>query len=38
VYRAIDKAQPADEHRGIAMRMYRGMGMTYWLEKLDVEG
>jgi class 3 adenylate cyclase/tetratricopeptide (TPR) repeat protein len=35
--RRTGKQQEAEEHRTIAMTMYRDMGMTYWLEKAQRE-
>ena len=29
--------EPAREHLTAATRMYREMGMTYWLEKVEAE-
>jgi hypothetical protein len=33
LYRRTGKREQAQEHLGIAAAMYRGMGMTYWLER-----
>ena len=35
VYRGTSKPLQADEEFTIATTMYRGMGMTYWLEKAE---
>jgi hypothetical protein len=32
-----DKREQAREHLTTATTMYRGMGMTYWLEKVEAE-
>jgi hypothetical protein len=32
-----DKREQAKEHLATATTMYRGMGMTYWLEKAEAE-
>jgi tetratricopeptide (TPR) repeat protein len=37
LYRRTDKREQAREHLAAATTMYREMGMTYWLEKTDVE-
>ncbi len=37
VYRGAGKQQEAHEHLTIAARMYREMGMTFWLEKAEAE-
>jgi hypothetical protein len=31
----MDKREQAQEHLATARAMYGGMGMTYWLEKLE---
>jgi hypothetical protein len=33
LYRRTGKREQAQEHLTTATTMYRGMGMTYWLEK-----
>ena len=35
LYRRPDKREHAREHLATATRMYRDMGMTYWLEKAE---
>jgi hypothetical protein len=35
LYRRMDKREQAQEHLATARAMYGGMGMTYWLEKLE---
>jgi hypothetical protein len=37
LYRRTGHQQGADEHIVTAAAMYRGMGMTYWLEKVEAE-
>jgi DNA-binding NtrC family response regulator/tetratricopeptide (TPR) repeat protein len=37
LYRRTDMRELAREHLAIATRMYREMGMTYWLEKAEAE-
>ena len=37
LYRRADKREPTREHLTTATLMYREMGMTYWLEKAEVE-
>jgi class 3 adenylate cyclase/tetratricopeptide (TPR) repeat protein len=37
LYRRTDKREQAQEHLGTATTMYREMGMTYWLERLERE-
>jgi Tetratricopeptide repeat len=37
LYRRTDKREQAEEHLATATTMYREMGMTYWLEKAEVE-
>jgi class 3 adenylate cyclase/tetratricopeptide (TPR) repeat protein len=37
LYRRTDKREQAQEHLAIATTMYREMGMTYWLEKVEAE-
>jgi hypothetical protein len=37
LYRRTDKREQAQEHLATATTMYREMGMTYWLEKAEVE-
>jgi tetratricopeptide (TPR) repeat protein len=37
LYRRTDKREQAHEHLTTATTMYREMGMTYWLEKAEVE-
>ena len=37
LYRRTEKPQQAAEHFATATTMYREMGMTFWLEKLDTE-
>jgi hypothetical protein len=37
LYRRADKREHAQEHLATATTMYRGMGMTYWLEKAEVQ-
>jgi len=37
LYHRTDKREQAQEHLAIATTMYREMGMTYWLEKAEVE-
>jgi hypothetical protein len=37
LYRRIGKREQAHEHRAIATKMYREMGMTYWLEQAEAE-
>jgi tetratricopeptide (TPR) repeat protein len=37
VYRGAGKQQAAHEHLTIAARMYREMGMMFWLEKAEAE-
>ena len=34
-YRRTDKREHAREHLTAAMTMYREMGMTYWLAKVE---
>jgi hypothetical protein len=36
LYRRTGKHEQAHEHLTIATTMYREMGMTYWLEKVEV--
>jgi hypothetical protein len=35
LYRRTDKREQAQEHLTTATAMYREMGMTYWLEKVE---
>jgi len=37
VYRRTGKPEQAQEHLTTATTMYREMGMSYWLEKAEVE-
>jgi tetratricopeptide (TPR) repeat protein len=37
LYQRTDKREQAREHLATATTMYREMGMTYWLEKAEVE-
>jgi hypothetical protein len=37
LYRRTDKRKQAQEYLATATTMYREMGMTYWLEKAEVE-
>jgi len=37
VYRRTGKPEQAREHLATATRMYREMGMTYWLERAEAE-
>jgi hypothetical protein len=37
LYRCTGKPQQADGHSVSATKMYRDMGMTYWLEKAERE-
>jgi hypothetical protein len=37
LYRRTDKREQAREHLATATTMYREMGMTYWLEKVEAE-
>jgi tetratricopeptide (TPR) repeat protein len=37
LFRKTDKREQAQEHLTTATTMYREMGMTYWLEKAEVE-
>jgi class 3 adenylate cyclase len=37
LYRRTDKREQAREHLATATTMYREMGMTYWLEKVQAE-
>jgi tetratricopeptide (TPR) repeat protein len=37
LYRRTGKREQAQEHLTTATTMYRGMGMTYWLEKAEAE-
>jgi hypothetical protein len=37
VYRRTGKPEPAQEHLATATTMYRGMGMTFWLEQAEAE-
>ena len=37
LFRRTDKREQAREHLATATTMYREMGMTYWLEKAEVE-
>jgi hypothetical protein len=37
LYRRTEKPEQAQEHLATATTMYREMGMTYWLEKVEVE-
>jgi class 3 adenylate cyclase/tetratricopeptide (TPR) repeat protein len=37
LYERTDKRQQAQEHLATATMMYRRMGMTYWLDKAEVE-
>ena len=37
LYRRTGKWQKAQEHLTTATTMYREMGMTYWLERLETE-
>ncbi len=37
LYRRTGKREQAQEHLAIATTMYREMGMTYWLEKVEAE-
>jgi hypothetical protein len=37
LYRRTDKREQAREHLATATTKYRGMGMTYWLEKAESE-
>jgi hypothetical protein len=38
LYHRTDKREQAQEHLATATKMYREMGMTYWLEKAEAEG
>jgi hypothetical protein len=35
LHQRMGKSQKAQEHLTVAMTMYREMGMTYWLEKVN---
>jgi hypothetical protein len=37
LYHRTDKREQAGEHLATATTMYREMGMTYWLEKVEAE-
>jgi hypothetical protein len=37
LYHRTDKREQAREHLATATTMYREMGMTYWLEKVEAE-
>jgi tetratricopeptide (TPR) repeat protein len=37
LYRRTDRREQAQEHLTTATTMYRDMGMTYWLEKAEVD-
>ena len=37
LYRRTGKREQAKEHLATATKMYREMGMTYWLEKAEAE-
>jgi hypothetical protein len=37
LYRRTEKREQAQEHLTTATKMYRDMGMTYWLEKATAE-
>ena len=37
LYRRTGKREQAQEHLSTAMTMYREMGMTYWLERVEAE-
>jgi hypothetical protein len=37
LYHRTDKREQAQEHLATATAMYREMGMTYWLEKVEAE-
>jgi len=37
LYRRTGEHEQAREHLATATAMYRDMGMTYWLEKAEVE-
>ena len=37
LYRRTGKREQAQEHLTTATTMYREMGMTYWLEKAEIE-
>ena len=37
LYRRTDKPEQANEHLTTATTMYREMGMTFWLEKIETE-
>jgi hypothetical protein len=37
LYRRTDKPEQAQAHLTTATTMYRGMGMTYWLERAESE-
>ena len=37
LYRRTGSRQEAQEHLDVAVAMYREMGMTYWLEKVEAE-
>jgi hypothetical protein len=37
LYRRTDKREQAREHLATATTKYRGIGMTYWLEKAESE-
>jgi hypothetical protein len=37
LYRRTDKREEAQQHLATATMMYREMGMTYWLEKAEIE-
>jgi len=37
LYRRVGKREPAQEHLTTATRMYREMGMTFWLKQTEPE-
>ncbi len=37
LHRRTDRREQAQEHLTTATTMYREMGMTYWLEKVEAE-
>jgi hypothetical protein len=37
LYHRTDKREQAQEHLATATTMYRDMGMTYWLQKIEAE-
>jgi len=37
LHRLSDRGTTADQHVQAATKLYREMGMTYWLERLEAE-